>query len=145
MDGELLVSKRPIVIVDTNMLMLMAEGVPVIDWIEELIDTKPVILCPEGVVRELESLKERVGVLGKKASFAHELARRYCERREGYGSSSVDKEIIALAVQEKEKGNTVIVATSDRNLRRTLREIGISTIFYRESQNKLEIERTPLI
>jgi len=145
LDGELLVNRRPVVIFDTNMFMLMAEGVPVIEWIEELIDTKPVVLCPEGVFKELESLTEQGGALGRRASFARELALRYCERRERYETGSVDKEIIAVAVQEKEKGSTVIVATSDRSLRKALREIGISTIFYRESQDKLEIEHAPLI
>ena len=129
---------RPTVVLDTNMLMLLHQGVDVIGALEEALNTKPRYVVPDLVVEELERIAERGSPKERRAArFAMSVIERLgldvvrVERRPG---ESVDD---ALARYAKEHG--YIVATSDRELRRKLRRMGVLDAYYRESENRVEL------
>lgn len=131
-------SKRPIVLLDTNMLMLMASGVPVLEHIEEELETKPrfVVIKPvyEELVRIVNTSK---GLVRKHAQLALEFVNRFCEvvdydLRE---AESVDDAIVNYAIENK-----AIVATNDKALRKRLRELGIPEAYFREESRRIKVE-----
>jgi len=133
------------VIVDTNMFMLMGRGLPVLAWIEELLDAKVNVVCTKKALLELEKLSKQGGARGRQAALAMRIAESACSEVVEAEAETADKEIVSVAVERAARGSVVVVATSDRRLRRALRKAGIPTAYYRESQEKLEIERAPLL
>ncbi|MEM0217995.1 MAG: 30S processome protein Utp24, partial [Desulfurococcaceae archaeon] len=111
-------TRKPIVVLDTNMLMLAASGVRVFEQIEEQLETKPRFVVLSPVLNELIKLsRTSAQSLRKQALLALELVRMFCEIVD-YGNvetSSVDELIIRYAVENK-----AIVATNDRELRAKL-------------------------
>jgi rRNA-processing protein FCF1 len=130
--------QRPIVVLDTNMLLLMADGVPVLDNIREQLETEPLFVVIKPVYDELiRLLMEGESKVRKKAKFALEIVNTFCTivdypRREG---ESVDDAIIRYAQENK-----AIVATSDRELRRKLRAHGIPSAYLREESMRVIVE-----
>lgn len=131
-------SKRVIVVLDTNMLMLMANGIAVLENIKEELETEPLFIVISPVYNELVTISEQsTGKTKKQALFAMEISRRYCEiidypLREG---ESVDDAIIRFALE-----NNAIVATNDRAMRSRLREIGIPEAYFREESQRIKVE-----
>ncbi len=123
------------VLLDTNILLLIGDGVDVFSQIEELLLTKPTYYVIKPVIEELEKLsRSRKPSLRRKARLALELARRLCVVIEPPRIlPSVDDMIAETALI-----HGLIVATSDRGLRRKLREKGVPEIYYREEKHMLE-------
>ncbi len=136
--------KKPVIILDTNMLLLLYRGKQVFDNIEEKLAIKPDYICPETVVLELEKFSKEKNSNARIAKRVIENLDKLC-RRTPSKSPSADKDIIIQSLELQEKGHIVIVATNDRDLRRKLREAGIPTAYYRESQDRIEIEYIPLL
>ncbi|MEM4663713.1 MAG: 30S processome protein Utp24 [Desulfurococcaceae archaeon] len=131
-------TRKPIVVLDTNMLMLAANGVRVFEQIEEQLETKPRFVVLSPVLNELIKLsRTSAQSLRKQALLALELVRMFCEIVD-YGNvetSSVDELIIRYAVENK-----AIVATNDRELRAKLRAIGIPEAYFREESRRVVVE-----
>ncbi|MEM4769246.1 MAG: 30S processome protein Utp24 [Desulfurococcaceae archaeon] len=131
-------TRKPIVVLDTNMLMLAASGVRVFEQIEEQLETKPRFVVLSPVLNELIKLsRTSAQSLRKQALLALELVRMFCEIVD-YGNvetSSVDELIIRYAVENK-----AIVATNDRELRAKLRAIGIPEAYFREESRRVVVE-----
>ncbi|MEM1699929.1 MAG: 30S processome protein Utp24 [Desulfurococcaceae archaeon] len=131
-------TRKPIVVLDTNMLMLAASGVRVFEQIEEQLETKPRFVVLSPVLNELIKLsRTSAQSLRKQALLALELVRMFCEIVD-YGNvetSSVDELIIRYAVENK-----AIVATNDRELRARLRAIGIPEAYFREESRRVVVE-----
>ncbi|MEM1695283.1 MAG: 30S processome protein Utp24 [Desulfurococcaceae archaeon] len=131
-------TRKPIVVLDTNMLMLAASGVRVFEQIEEQLETKPRFVVLSPVLNELIKLSRTPSQsLRKQALLALELVRMFCEIVD-YGNvetSSVDELIIRYAVENK-----AIVATNDRELRAKLRAIGIPEAYFREESRRVVVE-----
>ncbi len=131
-------SNRVIVVLDTNMLLLMADGVPVLDNIKEALETEPLFIVLKPVYNELVKLASSGGnKLRRKARFALEIVEKYCkivdfELKEG---ESVDDGIIRFALENK-----AIVATNDRELRRKLRALGIPEAYLREEAWRVVVD-----
>jgi len=132
------VSRDLVIVLDTNMLMLIASGVNVLEQIEEKLAVKPRYVVLKPVIIELEKLASsgRPGV-SKKASFALEVVRRLCEvvEADAVEEKGVDELIIEFAEKHR-----AVVATNDRELRRKLRERGIPEIYIREDGFRVEVE-----
>ncbi len=129
-----------IVLLDTNALMMISEGVNVISDLEEELATKPVYVCLESIVKELERIAESSGVKeSKKARLALEVVNEKCIIVKS-DFETADRDLISKALEFKSKGYRVIVATNDREIRRKLREAGVTVAFYRESKNKFTVE-----
>jgi rRNA-processing protein FCF1 len=147
-DGDLsdgvLLSEKILVLVDTNAWLKLVDGRGFIDEIEEALDIKPIFYCTESVLRELRDKSGLKGAIGTKARKALELAEKICKSIKVDGGSA-DKDIINTALEYRSKGYTVIVVTSDRELRRKLRKYHIITMYYREKQDRFELEDNPVL
>jgi len=134
-------SRRPLVVLDTNMLMLAASGVRVFEQIEEELETKPdfVVLKPvyDELVKMATSYKSSTA---RKALLALRLAEQYCRIVEYTlrPGESVDDAIVNFALQ-----HNAIVATNDRELRRKLRLHGIPEAYFREEARRVKVEGVP--
>jgi len=130
------VSRDLIIVLDTNMLMLIAEGINVFEQIEEKLAVRPRYVVLKPVINELKKLAgSGKPSLAKKAAFAIEIATRFCEIVNIEAEKSVDDIIVEFAVK-----NNAAVATNDRELRRKLREKGVPEIYLREESMRIEVE-----
>lgn len=131
-------SKRPLVVLDTNMLMLAASGIRVFEQIEEELESKPVFVVLKPVHDELVKLASNSkGVTAKMAHLALKLVEQFCVVVD-YAlkpGESVDDAIVNFALQ-----NRAIVATNDKELRRKLRQIGIGEAYFREEARRVRVE-----
>ena len=130
------VERKPLIILDTNMLMLIAEGVNVFEQIEEKLAIKPRYIVLKPVMKELEKLASsgKPGI-ARKALFAKQIAEKYCEIVDVEKEGNVDDIILEYA-----REHNAAVATNDRELRRKLREKGIPEIYIREESMRIDIE-----
>lgn len=114
------------VILDANFLMIPENyGVDIFTELDRILDKKYKVVIPEVVTEELENLKEGGSPSERRAA---KVALELSSRGEKVPSEEpADKEIMRLA-QEK----NCVVATNDKNLRKKLREKGISTILLRQ-------------
>ncbi len=135
---------KVLVLMDTNALLMMMERTGLFECIEESLETKPIYACTESVVKELEEIKRRGGPLSWKASLALEKIVPAC-RILSRKASNTDDDIVENAIEARDEGYHVIVATSDRDLRKKLRKHGIPTAYYRESQRRFELDYKPLL
>lgn len=126
-----------VVLLDTNMLILIASGVNVFEQIEERLAIKPEYVVLKPIVRELESLASEGGAgVGKKARLALEIANKCCRVVDVDSSySDIDDLIIEYAERHR-----AAVATNDRDLRKKLRARGIPEIYLREEKMMVEVE-----
>jgi len=130
--------KRPVILLDTNMLLLIANGINVFDQIEEKLETRPIYIVLKPVIRELEKLaKKPQPSISKKAKFALEIAKKYCKiiEVETVPGEKVDDVILRYASE-----HGVAVATNDKELRKRLRTHGIPEIYLREEGMIIEVE-----
>lgn len=130
--------RHPIVVLDTNMLILAASGVRVFEDIEEQLETKPRFIVLKAVYDELVRLsREAPPSVRKKAVLALELIQKFCEVVEYGGSEhhNVDDLILKFALENK-----AIVASSDRELRARARRLGIPEAYLREESMRVVVE-----
>ena len=123
---------RPIVIIDTNMLLAPFQfGVDVISEIQRLVPGAELFVL-RGTIKELD----RVAKQGVKEKKYAQLAKKLIEIN---GIRIIDREgpVDTLLVEMASAG--AYVATNDRELRRRIREAGGHTLFLRE-KNRLEMD-----
>lgn len=125
------------VLFDTNFLMAAFERpANVVGRVEELLEAKvrPVILRSQ--LRELERIAS-----SDKRQKAARIARTVLEyvRRKGFEVIEDGERVVDDAIVETSKREGYIVATNDRELRRKLREGGVSVV-YMKSDGKFELE-----
>ena len=132
------------IVVDSNFLILMVRGIITPSMISEVVDVSYMMLSPVAVKRELERLsavapQESTRRFAKRAlELAPKLGITFIDEK--YGLESTDDAIELLALDLKARGKYVFVATNDRELRRRLRAVGIPSMYYRESESRLELE-----
>lgn len=126
------------VALDTNVLLMIADGVRVFDHIEEELETKPEYLVITPVLTELKKLAALGSTsLSRKASLALRAVELYCKVVD-YPLLPGEKVDDALVRFASETG--AIVATNDRELRAKLRERGLSEIYLREESMRMRFE-----
>ncbi len=137
--------KRIAVIVDSNFLLLVAEGLVAPSMVLDALERSFQLVVPTVVVEELRRLsaeapKHRVRRLARSALLL--LERGVIEHSivEAPPAGEVDDSILLLALSMRGEGIPVVVATSDRGLRRRLRTHGIPTVYLRESSRRLEVD-----
>ncbi len=134
--------RKPRIVLDTNMLLLIADGINIFEQIEEQLLARPEYIVLKPVMKELEKLATRgKPLLRRKAKLALEIAKKYCriidvEEKPG---ERVDDIILRYAIE-----NNTIVATNDKELRKKLRRNGIPEIYLREESMRIEINPQPL-
>jgi len=124
-----------ILILDTNFLMIPYQHrVDVFSEIERLVPEKHELVVPEGVIKELQSIKNSGNGSDKIAArIAIELIEKRGIKTVG-GEEKTDEFILNLAVKNKNS----IVCTNDKELKRKLKKSMIPVICLRGT-NRLEL------
>jgi len=124
------------IVLDTNMLLLLADGINIFEQIEEKLAIKPEYIVLKPVYMELKKLAENpLKKIGRKARFVLSIIDKYCEIVDVESNKPVDDLIVEYAVE-----NHAAVASNDRKLREKLRARGIPEIYLREEKMMIEVE-----
>jgi rRNA-processing protein FCF1 len=124
------------VLLDSNFLMIPLElHIDVFEEIQDLLGKRVEFILIKQVYDELRRLSARSSKVGRQAAHALNLAKR-CRTMnvEAKARESTDDAIVRVA---KDKG--AIVATSDLELRKRLRNINVPVIYVRE-RFRLEVD-----
>ena len=145
MEADRLGCRKVAVILDTNTLLLMAGGLVSPEMLYSVVESGADLIVPSQVLEELRSILSRGGLRGKRARLALEIAGRLGAREAPVPlEGSADRAVEALARELLGRGCRVMVATSDRSLRRRLRRAGVPTVYYRASEGRLEADWLPI-
>ena len=133
------------VVVDTNFLLMMAQGVIAPSSLNDAINASYELVTTDAVVKELETMSKREDLLAREAGFALKLLERLGVQVLRVKAGSADESILTLAKELVQNGDRVVVATNDKNLRRSIRRLGVPTLYLREEGLRLEIDWNPLL
>ena len=133
------------IIIDTNTLMLVGKGYQFFEDVARIIGLKFRCVVPMAVIEELMRIWHVLSIAERRrARLGLSLLLSRCPLVNGnmrYGK--VDDVIVDYALQLRRNGHRVYVATSDRELRRRLRKLGIPSIYFREESRSFEAEWEP--
>ncbi len=137
--------KRIALIAATNFLMYLAEGLIAPTQVFDALEAAYEIIVPSFVLKELERIaasapQAKIRRVAKRALDLLGEGRIPHKVLEAPSEGDVDDSIIQLSLLLKNKGFNVVVATSDRELRKRLRRAGVPTLYYRESSGELEVD-----
>ncbi len=130
---------RKYVIVDTNVLLMVYEGIDVFERIEDLVGTKCKFIVPNSVIDELIRLSLRPGPKGKAARLAIQYIRLKGENVMIISSigkrrfTEADEEILELV---KNQMRDALVVTNDDELKSQLKKLGVTVITWWFSKGK---------
>ena len=128
--------KRVRVVLDTSILLLVYDMVPVLEQVEDLLETRPECIVPRQVVDELNRIAVSKDVhRSKAAKLALQLVKLYCKVVD-INAKNADEAIINLVVNDP----FAIAVTADRGLRKRLRKLGKPNIYYRRSMHGLMMD-----
>jgi len=133
------------VVVDTNFLLTMAQGVIAPSSLNDAINASYELITTDAVVKELEAMSKGGDLLAREAGFALKLLERLGVQVLRVKAGSADESILTLAKELVQNGDMVVVATNDKNLRRSVRRLGVPTLYLREEGLRLEIDWNPLL
>jgi rRNA-processing protein FCF1 len=133
------------VVVDTNFLLTMAQGVIAPSSLNDAINASYELITTDAVVKELEAMSKGGDLLAREAGFALKLLERLGVQVLRVKAGSADESILTLAKELVQNGDRVVVATNDKNLRRSIRRLGVPTLYLREEGLRLEIDWNPLL
>jgi len=133
------------VVVDTNFLLTMAQGVIAPSSLNDAINASYELVTTDAVAKELEAMSKGGDLLAREAGFALKLLERLGVQVLRVKAGSADESILALAKELVQNGDRVVVATNDKNLRRSVRRLGVPTLYLREEGLRLEIDWNPLL
>ncbi|MCG2896192.1 MAG: PIN domain-containing protein, partial [Acidilobus sp.] len=125
------------VVVDTNFLLMMAQGVVAPSSLNDAINASYELVTTDAVVKELETMSKREDLLAREAGFALKLLERLGVQVLRGKADSADESILTLAKELVQSGDRVVVATNDKNLRRSIRRLGVPTLYLREEGLRL--------
>jgi len=133
------------VVVDTNFLLMMVQGVIAPSSLNDAINASYELITTDAVVKELEAMSKGGDLLAREAGFALKLLERLGVQVLRVKAGSADESILALTKELVQNGDRVVVATNDKNLRRSVRRLGVPTLYLREEGLRLEIDWNPLL
>ncbi len=115
------------IILDTSVLMLVYEGIDVIELIEDAMERKCEYYVPDKVLEELKHLAETSR--GRRGAAAR-LALKYVQGRASPLNLGIDAPTADEAIKEFAASNPQewIVATADHGMRRALKKAGVRVI-----------------
>jgi rRNA-processing protein FCF1 len=144
---ETLKTSPPIILLlDTNTLILLSEGTITRTHILDAVSRKYTLETCNQVVRELIYLSEHAPKkkTRKSARKALEMLELLKVKVIDCPGNDADDSLILQAKSYQANNQPVIIATNDRGLRRRARLAGIPSLYYRESERRLELEWEPL-
>jgi len=143
------VRKRVALIADSNFLMMLASGAVAPSQIIEALESSYILLVPRSVVEELRRVARSAPQastrrLASRALWLLESGKIDYELLEDEPpKGDIDDHLVELAAGLAGGDRVVVVATSDRGLRRKLRRRGIPSLYYREDEGGLRVEWLP--
>ena len=131
------------VIIDTNILLLLADGLNVFEQIDELLLTKCEYIIPSIVIGEINKIASSgKNKLKRKALASLQLLERLKEK---YAIRIVEINTIGFSVDDTLIDLAVsmgcYIASNDRGLRAKARRRSIPEIYYREEKGMLEASK----
>ncbi|MEM3004649.1 MAG: hypothetical protein QXK96_05070, partial [Candidatus Bathyarchaeia archaeon] len=128
------------VALDSNFLLLpLTVRLDIFSEAERLLPGRAQFIVIKPIREEIERLSRRSSQLGRKAKFALSLLNRCIEiDDEVEAVGTVDDALVNYAMRHR-----VIVATTDRRLRKRLRDINVPVIYLR-GRSRLELEGYPV-
>jgi len=128
------------VVLDSNFLFLpLTLRLDIFSETEKLLPGRVQFIVIRPIREEIERLSRRSSQLGRKAKFALKLLDKCRQVDDEIDlSESVDDALISYAKRRK-----VVVATTDMELRRKLRDINVPVIYLR-GRSRLELEGFPI-
>ena len=138
-----LTKRRLVVLADTNFLIMIVRGEITPTLILDTLERSYVVLVCNTIVSELKHLSTSAPHLSTRRA-----AKRALELLNNIPNTCViecpegkaDDSLLIAALYLKDGGTSVVLATNDRELRRRARQVGIPTLYYRESERRLEID-----
>lgn len=129
-------SREVRILLDTNFILLIADGIDFFSLIEEELGLKPKYIVLNSVVGELLNIAKQTPLMAKKVDFVLRIVRERCLFDNSItGSGDTDEDLIRHALASK-----AAVATNDKELRKKLRKLGIPEIYLREESKRIGIE-----
>lgn len=123
------------VLVDSSFLMRVIEvGSNLISKVEDKLSSKLILVTIPQVIKELENLSSSKGKKGRMARLALEL----CKNLERLDIQPTEEDV-DLVLKKVAKSLNIPVLTCDHELKRLLRESGVSVI-YVNTQGKISLE-----
>ncbi len=117
-----------IALVDTSLLMLLADGIDVLDQLES---RGAICVVPKSVLEELKRHASSPGRKGRAAKLVLSIIENRCYLLDERIEKHTDDDIVALALKYK-----LAVATADKGLRRRLLR-KVPTLYLREGQRRI--------
>ncbi len=138
--------KSVALLIDSNTLIMMASGLIAPSMLDETLASSYRLYITDAVARELEKLagSHPRPTTRRLAALALRLASMLGAAMLATGEDDADDSLEAAARTLRASGLRVVVATSDRSLRRRLRRLGVPTMYYRESEGRLEVDWEPV-
>ncbi len=138
-----LAKRRLAVLADTNFLIMIVKGEITPTLILDTLERSYALLVCDTIVSELKQLSTSAPHLSTRRA-----AKRALEILNNIPNTCIiecpegkaDDSILLAALYLKDGGTSVVLATSDRELRRRARQVGIPTLYYRESERRLEVD-----
>lgn len=128
--------KKIKVLLDTNFILLLADGIDFFNMIEEKLDVKPIYIVLNIVVDELVELSKQNPSMAKKVDFVLNIIKDKCV----FENTLIEVEDVDEALIEYALAFKAAVATNDKELRKRLRKLGIPEIYLREESRRVSIE-----
>ncbi len=125
------------VILDTNFLVLpLEERIDVLDQIRDLLGARSIpILLLESLEEALNKCVSSSPSERRLFKSALNLLDNIAIESSGIIQGKVDERILQFSIRRK-----AIVATNDKELRKRLRSLGITVLYFREGKRRIEIE-----
>lgn len=143
------VPSRVVILVDTNAVLLVGAGYDLFEDLGERLGARFTCLVIPRILDELLDIwhqlrpsDRRKARLGLSLVLSRCAIDPYVCRDEG---KDVDEALVKCAIKLKKEGLMVLVATSDRELRRRLRKLGVPSVYLREESGMFEVEWDPLL
>ena len=125
------------VILDTNFLVLpLEERIDVLDQIRDLLGARSIpILLLESLEEALNKCVSSSPSERRLFKSALNLLDNIAIESSGIIQGKVDERILQFSIRRK-----AIVATNDKELRKRLRSLGVTVLYFREGKRRIEIE-----
>jgi len=137
------ITRRCCVVLDTNVLLLLADGVNIFEQIDEILFTKCEYIILSQVLRELEKIAgSKRNVERRKARYVLSLLREFKDKYNIKILSINDKGYpVDDILVETALALNCYIASNDKALRSKARRKNIPEIYYREEKGMLEASK----
>ncbi len=127
---------------DSNIIIMLGQGIITLSMFYDILEQKVEMITTSSVVEELKKIADlnKNKKIYREINFGLSIINTGKIQIINTTEIDADDSIFHASLELKNKGETVYVATNDKELRSRLRIVGIPTIYYRNSKSILEVE-----